>query len=202
MEHAAAPSGAESPAASLILVTGPPAAGKTTVAQVIAEGLGLPVFHKDTIKELLADELGSPDLDASRTIGLASLRLLLMIARSEARARNTAVLESTFDVNYYRQRFEDIAAESGIRIVEVHCTAREEVLLARYRERSSSPERHHVHRDSDLVDNVRTSIRSGVWQPLGVSPHLIQIETSAPDSVDYEDVLDAVRRAMGVQGDE
>ncbi len=41
-----------------ILVTGIPAAGKSTMAETLAENLKLPVISKDTIKELLFDCVG------------------------------------------------------------------------------------------------------------------------------------------------
>lgn len=40
-----------------ILVTGMPAAGKSTMAEVLSERLKLPVISKDTIKELLFDNV-------------------------------------------------------------------------------------------------------------------------------------------------
>jgi predicted kinase len=46
----------------LVVVHGPPAAGKTTIAREIAERLRLPLIAKDTIKEALFDGLGAGDL--------------------------------------------------------------------------------------------------------------------------------------------
>ena len=41
-----------------ILVTGIPAAGKSTMAETLSKRLKLPVISKDTIKELLFDNVG------------------------------------------------------------------------------------------------------------------------------------------------
>lgn len=41
-----------------ILITGFPAAGKSTMAEFLAEKLAFPVISKDKIKELLFDDVG------------------------------------------------------------------------------------------------------------------------------------------------
>ena len=56
----------------VVVVTGPPAAGKTTVARELACRLRLPLIAKDTIKEALFDGLGTGDLAWSRRLGEAT----------------------------------------------------------------------------------------------------------------------------------
>jgi adenylate kinase family enzyme len=60
----------------IVVVTGPPAAGKTTIARGLVEHLGLPLFEKDAIKELLYETIGAGDRDRSREIGFAAFALL------------------------------------------------------------------------------------------------------------------------------
>jgi hypothetical protein len=76
----AAAGGAGSMTAVLVLVTGPPAAGKTTLAGPLAATLGLPVIGKDLIKEALFDALGAGDRAWSRRLGAASYEVLYAVA--------------------------------------------------------------------------------------------------------------------------
>jgi tRNA uridine 5-carbamoylmethylation protein Kti12 len=46
---------------TLVLVTGPPTSGKTTLARPLAHHLDLPLLGKDAIKEALFDTLGTGD---------------------------------------------------------------------------------------------------------------------------------------------
>ena len=43
----------------LVVVSGLPASGKTTVGRVLSEGLSLPLIDKDAILEALFDSLGA-----------------------------------------------------------------------------------------------------------------------------------------------
>ena len=53
----------------LVLVTGPPAAGKTTIAAELRTRLGLPLIAKDTLKELIGGALGIEDRARSQQLG-------------------------------------------------------------------------------------------------------------------------------------
>ena len=44
-----------------VIISGPPAAGKSTGARLLAPELALPVIAKDVIKQALMDVLGLPD---------------------------------------------------------------------------------------------------------------------------------------------
>lgn len=52
-----------------VVVSGPPASGKSTLAPVLARDLGLPLVAKDTIKDALMSELAVPDVEVSRQLG-------------------------------------------------------------------------------------------------------------------------------------
>src|SRR6266508_4058354 len=60
------------PVRTLLLVTGAPSSGKTTLAVPLARHLGLPLITKDTIKEALFDTLGTGDHTWSTRLGAAS----------------------------------------------------------------------------------------------------------------------------------
>ena len=52
-----------------VVLTGPPASGKSTLSRALAGELGLPLLAKDTIKQALLGELGAADVQAARGSG-------------------------------------------------------------------------------------------------------------------------------------
>lgn len=59
-----------------VIVNGPPASGKSTLAGRLADALALPLLAKDVVKETLLDQLGYADRADSRRIGAASGEVL------------------------------------------------------------------------------------------------------------------------------
>ena len=78
----------------LVLVSGPPGAGKSTLAGPLAAELGFALLAKDRIKETLGETLGDGDgeLAWSQRLGAASMELLWALAADAP----SAVLEANF----------------------------------------------------------------------------------------------------------
>ena len=159
----------------VVVVTGPPAAGKTTVARALAERLRLPLIAKDTIKEGLFDALGTGDLAWSRRLGEATYLVMLRLAEESVAAGAGLVLEANFICG----------GEAGLaalpaRFVQVHCSAPLDVLVERYAGR----ERHPGHVDSDRIYALRDAVETGRHDPLTLDGDTIRIDTTTPVDLD------------------
>src|SRR3954447_855384 len=75
-----------------VVVTGPPASGKSTLARVLADRLGWPLLAKDAIKERLGREAEPPAAGEARELGREAVRLLLTAATEV----DQAVLDSVW----------------------------------------------------------------------------------------------------------
>jgi AAA domain len=83
-------------APKLIVITGLPATGKSTLARQLAMRYGIPVIAKDSIKEPLLDVLGAATPEASRKLSDASFAVMFSMARELLAAHMSCVLEGNF----------------------------------------------------------------------------------------------------------
>jgi predicted kinase len=153
-----------------VLVGGPPASGKSSLAAPLAVELGLPLLAKDAIKEALMDVLGLPgDVEESRRLGRAAVMAMLTVARTSP----GGVLDSTW-YPYARPALAELRGP----LFEIRCVVPLEVARRRYAERSRF--RHAGHLDADRLDEeLWDPVHS---EPLGVGP-LIEVDTSREVSI-------------------
>jgi predicted kinase len=164
----------------LIVVTGAPAAGKTTVAWELAARLRLPLIAKDTIKEALFQGLGPGDLAWSRRLGAATFLVMLALAEESIEAGSSLVLEGNF---VRGGEIEAKLAALPARFVQVHCSAPLDVLLERYGGR----DRHPGHLDVRRIDALREAVETGRHEALDLPGETIRLDTSR--SLDFEVLL-------------
>jgi predicted kinase len=159
---------------SLVLVTGPPGAGKSTIAPALAAGLDMPLVSKDAVKEAIHDGFGrrALTLEESQSLGAAAFEVMWAIARDASRI----VLEANFHRGNGRQMHELRTLRA--RTVEVFCRCDPDIASARYRDRHRRGERHPVH----VMETIPPEVMR-MFQPLQLGP-VIEVDTTAAVDVD------------------
>jgi len=184
---------------TLVVVSGAPSSGKTTIGKQLATGLGFPFLGKDSLKETLFDTLGSKDRDWSRQLGKASIELLYLFAAAELSAGRSCIVESNFKREWDRNRLLDMRNTNGARILNVHCHAQSEVLFDRFRKRANGTDRHPGHCDASNLAEFREAL-SQPWPPLlDSSEGLVEIDTTDFGRLSIGAILDEVRKRITEQ---
>lgn len=159
-----------------ILVYGAPATGKTTLAQTLAETLGLPLIRKDQIKELLFDTLGYGTRELSERYGQAARSLLYDILARNVRAGVPAVYEATFNPAEDAAALAQLFSSHTATGIEVFCTAPPAVIGVRFENRQRSGRRHPGHHLIPSGEALFPYLAK--FEPLRLTPHLFLHETA------------------------
>ncbi|MEA3075206.1 MAG: hypothetical protein QOF60_114 [Actinomycetota bacterium] len=131
--------------ALLVVVTGNPATGKTTIARRLGAAASLPVITKDDLKETMADVLGWTDRESSKRLGHAATKVLLQVAERVLDAGSSLVVESNFPPDLAGPDLKDIVERTRADVLQVLVTCPPDIAARRYAER----DRHPVHTDTD-----------------------------------------------------
>ena len=127
-----------------ILVTGIPAAGKSTMAEVVSERLKLPVISKDAIKELLFDNVGFQSRAEKVKLGVASMEIMYYAAGQLMKAGQPFILENNFEYSS-EQGIQTLLEKYRYSALTITLTGDYEVIYQRFLKRESSPDRHRGH---------------------------------------------------------
>ena len=161
----------------VLIITGPPASGKSTLGRQLAPRLGLPFLSKDLFKETLFDQLGWSDRDWSRRLGGASMALLFRSAAALLEAGQSVALESNFYSEWDTPPLRQLADTFACRFVQIVCTASGPTLVERYKRRIVTGERHPGHTESEPLEETLSRLLDGHWDSLEVDGPVIYVDT-------------------------
>jgi predicted kinase len=154
----------------LVVVTGPPGAGKTTIAAALRERLALPLIAKDMLKETLGDALGfDGGRVESRRLGVATFEVQRAVVRELLAHGVSLIAEGNFRLAWFDSL-------PPAHIAQVHVTAAPDALRERLLARDTH--RHPVHYDREAADEIAAAARAGEWQALALEGALIELDTT------------------------
>ena len=182
--------------AVVVLVTGAPASGKTTIARRIARELGLPYLGKDLIKEELFDTLGWSNREWSKRLGLASMQLLYRVATAMLDADQSMVLEANFYARWDTSKLQSLGQTYACQFVQIVCRAPGPVLVERYKRRMLSGERHPGHTDPSFFDEIHARLLDEKWDALDLPGPVVNVDTTTV--VDFDGLLRYVSRQVSL----
>jgi predicted kinase len=174
---------------TLIVVSGAPGTGKSTIARAVGAGLRFGVLSLDPIKEALADVVGLGDEDWSNRVGDAAAEVVF---------RLSADFPDAVAEGWWRGARRDRAVAEFAGAVEVFCHCDPELAAARSLARREGG-RHPIHRDMINPAGVGSAAHiaslAATVTPLRLGGPLIEVDTGQPGAP--AQAVAAVRSAVG-----
>jgi len=128
----------------LIILTGMPATGKSTIAANLSKAFRYPILEKDNIKEGLFDILGLENYAQKRKLDHASNEVLLRILESMMKAGSSLIVDNNFDTVSTEKLYALIEAYQP-NCVTIFLHGDSQTLYERYVQRDSLRKRHLGH---------------------------------------------------------
>jgi predicted kinase len=184
----------------LVVITGAPGTGKTTLARCLSEWQDLPLISKDGIKEVLFDALGWSDRAWSKRLSTASLDLMFHFMAAELCAGRSLIAESNFDCELDTARFLTLKQRHAFVAFQIVCRADPDVLTTRYARRAQIAERHRGHVDHLLVKEMDPIALLRKHGPLEIGGFLVEVDTTQTGAVDCASLSQIITSARGASG--
>lgn len=114
----------------LIFIYGPPASGKLTIAEILSERTGIPLFHNHLSRDLVKDIYGDKLRDNYELVDRIRFNVLDYCSKNQTDLIFTYVYEGEDDDENVRQFINTIEKNNG-EVVFVELTAKKEDLISR-----------------------------------------------------------------------
>ena len=182
----------------IIIVTGYPAAGKSTFSEELSRQLNIPCFKKDLIKEVMSDGFGIENkelLFRDKKCSVATFMLMLHIAEQFLQTGNACILESNFQTLYPLPVSENKQIENLLEKYNCECLTflfkgNLDVISERYFNRDN--ERHWTHGRAAEKDSIKNYCISNHSKDfiLGTT---INVDTTSFEDVDFNGLFEIAR---------
>ncbi|MCX5075342.1 AAA family ATPase [Streptomyces sp. NPDC054949] len=143
----------------LVVVSGPPATGKSTLARLLGQDLGCPTIIRDEIKQGMVMNASDHQAGDDDPLNIPTLEAFFQTITVLLRAGVTLVAEAAFQDRLWRPRLEPLMPLADIRVVR--CTTPTPGIVDRITERARTDDHRAAHADEALL----ADIASGTYDP-------------------------------------
>lgn len=163
----------------IIIIQGPPASGKSTLATKVSERFNIPHISRDNIQEWLYEAHSKSFLEISdKVYAEFGYTLAFDFARELNKGSGSFILEGCFNPENAHLIMQDILSETKHEIVEVFLDSNVDDLIDRYVTRSKNGQRHEAYGEEFRRSNeLKIHLESVKYKPMNIGDKVFNYKT-------------------------
>ncbi len=179
----------------LVIIRGPPATGKTTIAKKISKKFNRPLLSKDDIKETLFDKIGIKDTNWSQKLGNASYQILYKFSEQLIKAKIPHIIEAPFMGKETEKYFKNLKKKNKeLSIVEIILSSDKQILFKRMKKRAKTKQRHPGHFLDYTIKKHDLKTLVNKYPSLNLGKNKVFINTSKFTDKDIKDLYKKLQK--------
>ena len=179
----------------LVIVSGAPASGKTTLSRLLADRLPLPLLAKDRLRQIFGDAFNAETREESRRLIAPGFIVYSELISELLRSGVGVVAECNYHRGISEPELRPVAA-LGTPVI-VHCQVSRELSVRRFIERHqlALPERRYGF-DGDRIAGLERGIPQDAWElaePVEIGAPVLRVDTTDGYNPDLDGIVAWVR---------
>lgn len=176
----------------LVVVTGSPATGKTTLAHILSHTINCPLLSRDEFKEGLINTLDRSHSQVDRSVDLEVYETFFETIELLLSKKISLVVEAAFQDKLWRPKLLSLLEIATIKIII--CKTGNDLIKARFANRlSNDPGRERFHGDQSLnAEQIAALIDH--YKPVNLEVPTLEVDTTQDYDPDLSAIINFIRK--------
>ncbi len=172
----------------LVIVSGPPGVGKTTLAKKLSAKYKLPLIYKDGFKEILFDKLEVKNSKWSQKLGEVSYDFIHHATEQLLKSGVSHIIEAPFDPSYENEKFTALLKKYDFTPIQIQLKTDRKMIYQRMKERGNNGERHPGHEFDYNITETKIDTLKENYEPLAIIGGIHYVNTTDFDSINLDKI--------------